>query len=79
MRHKIVTEIKRVITTEERFFEVLHSVPKLCINYREYDAYVPEIRVEFWNYGGVVSYRYSHQGVIGYKDFLNKLKELHNE
>jgi len=73
MRIKPVLKINRKIRTEERFFEVIKSVPNLVKNIYTSNS---EIKVVFMTLGGVVTYSYKYLDVIGFEKFLNKLKDL---
>lgn len=65
----------RTINREERFHEILYSVPKLNLRIRLING-GGDLKVWFWNEGGVVKYQYTHLGVQGLVELKEKLIEL---
>ena len=79
---------KREIRTEERLFEVIPTVPKLQLRFRMWGDLntggVPDLRVWFWNEGGVTKWTYLHSGLMGRAELREKLlaygaREFKNE
>lgn len=71
--------ISRNISREERFFEIIESMPRLQLRFREWrgknGSGVPDIKVWAWNTGGVVLYKYYHSGLSGMESLRKRLLE----
>ena len=67
----------RKIETEENLFRLIPSIPKLQLRFRQWGDTktngVPDLRVWFWNDGGVVKYTYLHSGLMGRESLKEKL------
>ena len=73
-------EFNKEIKTEENLLKVITAMPNLELRFKEYGGFhtkdIPQLKVWFWNWGGVVKYSYLHSGYKGRKALKKKLLAL---
>jgi len=68
--------IYRNISRESRLFEILNSMPKPMIKMEITKEYVPKLKVEAINDGGVCLYKYQTSGNMSILELEQKMKDF---
>ena len=65
--------ITRKPYSEDRFFEVIATMPDPQIFTSSSKLGVPSIKAVAYNKDGVCRYEYTHSGLIGWTEFMSRL------
>jgi hypothetical protein len=68
--------IKRPVSRSARFLEVIESMPNPIITIEESTRGVPQIIYTAINKDGICLYRYVYMGLLGMKEFKQKVQDL---